>query len=112
MCVLEDAAFQMRSILKTENLLLEKPVFSFKSLLLFRREAERENCRIALSKVYPFTLLLFVTNIVVVVVIRFSLRRPPSASAVRNHGRTHPTPCVRPRRVCSVFGCTCTVLPF
>ena len=26
-----------------------------------------------------------------------------------NHGRTHPAPCVRPRHVCSVFACICTV---
>ena len=35
-----------------------------------------------------------------------------SDSRIRNHGRVHPAPCVRPRRVCSVFACTCTVLPF
>ena len=34
---------------------------------------------------------------------QFSLRRPPSGSAVRNHCRTHPAPCVRPRCICSVF---------
>ena len=28
---------------------------------------------------------------------------PPSGSAVRNHCRTHPAPCVRPRCVCSVL---------
>ena len=28
---------------------------------------------------------------------------PPSGSAVRNHGHTHPVPCVCPRCVCSVF---------
>ena len=27
----------------------------------------------------------------------------PSGSAVRNHCRTHPAPCVRPRCVCSVL---------
>ena len=30
-------------------------------------------------------------------------RRSPSGSAVRNHCRTHPAPCVRPRCVCSVL---------
>ena len=30
-------------------------------------------------------------------------RNDPSGSAVRNHCRTHPAPCVRPRSVCSVL---------
>ena len=46
-----------------------------------------------------------------VCVFQFSKRRSPSGSAVWNHCRTHPAPCVRPRCVCSVFACTCTVLP-
>ena len=48
---------------------------------------------------------------VCVCVIQFSLRRSPSGSAVRNHGRTHMAPCFCPRHVCNVFACTCTVLP-
>ena len=39
----------------------------------------------------------------IVVVLQFSSRRSPSCSEVWNHGRAHPAPCVRPRRVCSVF---------
>ena len=39
---------------------------------------------------------------VCVCVFQFSQRRSPSGSAVRNHCRTHPAPCVRPRCVCSV----------
>ena len=35
------------------------------------------------------------------VVIQFPKRRSPSGSAVRNYGRAHPAPCVRPRCVCS-----------
>ena len=36
-------------------------------------------------------------------VFQFSYRRSPSGSAARNHCRTHPAPCVRPRCVCSVL---------
>ena len=35
------------------------------------------------------------TNVDFVCVIQFSERRSPSGSAVRNHGRAHPAPCVR-----------------
>ena len=38
-------------------------------------------------------------------------RRSPSGSAVRNHGRAHPAPCIRPHCVCSVFAYACTVPP-
>ena len=38
-----------------------------------------------------------------VCVFQFSQRRSPSGSAVRNHCRTHPAPCVRPRCACSVL---------
>ena len=40
---------------------------------------------------------------VTVCVFQFSSRRSPSGSAVQNHCRTHPAPCVRPRCVCSVL---------
>ena len=40
---------------------------------------------------------------VCVCVLQFSYRRYPSGSAVRNHCRTHPEPCVRPRCICSVL---------
>ena len=35
----------------------------------------------------------------------------PECFSGTEHGRAHPAPCVRPRRVCSVFACTRTVLP-
>ena len=44
-------------------------------------------------------------------VIQFLKRCSPRGSAVRNHGCAHPAQCVRPHHVCSVFACTCTVLP-
>ena len=40
---------------------------------------------------------------VCVCVFQFSYRRSPSGSAVRNHCRTHPALCIRPRCVCSVL---------